>query len=189
MPDHPTHRGTCLTQLPPARKGLPLSNTWNTRVETTADVDTIRDITLHAFGRQFEVDYLDALRADPIAWFPGLSIVATTPDDRPVAYALLTRCHIGDAPVLSLGPVAVLPAYQKQGAGSAAVIAALATARDRGEQSVVVLGHAEYYPRFGFRQATEFGIHHPQYDGPNLMAVALDGAAVPAGDLRYPFTA
>ena len=91
-------------------------------------------------------------------------------------------------PVLSdrRRPVAVLPAYQKQGAGSAAVIAALATARDRGEQSVVVLGHADYYPRFGFRQATEFGIHHPQYDGPNLMAIALDGAAVPAGDLRYP---
>ena len=41
---------------------------------------------------------------------------------------------------------------------------------------MVVLGHAEYYPRFGFRQATEFGIHHPEFDGPNLMALALDGA-------------
>ena len=40
----------------------------------------------------------------------------------------------------------------------------------------MVLGHADYYPRFGFRQATEFGVHHPQYDGPNLMALALDGA-------------
>jgi putative acetyltransferase len=164
-----------------------LSITWNTRVETPADLDLIRDITRDAFGRQFEVDFLDAHRADPIAWLPGLLFVATTPDDRPVAYALLTRCHIGDAPVLSLGPVAVLPAYQKQGAGSAAVTTALATGRDRGESSAVVLGHAEYYPRFGFRQATEFGVHHPQYDGPNLMALALDGD-VPAGDLRYPVT-
>ena len=163
-----------------------MSFTWNTRVETPADVDTLRDITLHAFGRQFEVDFLDALRADPAAWLPGLSIVATTPDDQPVAYSVLTRCHIGGTPVLSLGPVAVLPAYQKQGAGSASVMAALATARYRGEQSVVVLGHADYYPRFGFRQATEFGVHHPQYDGPNLMALALDGHAVPAGDLTYP---
>jgi len=166
-----------------------LSFTWNTRVETPADVDTLRDITLHAFGRQFEVDFLDALRADPAAWLPGLSIVATTSDDQPIAYSLLTRCHIGGTPVLSLGPVAVLPAYQMQGAGSASVMAALATARDRGEQSVVVLGHADYYPRFGFRQATEFGVHHPQYDGPNLMALALDGHAVPAGDLTYPVTA
>ena len=155
-----------------------MSFTWNTRVETPADVDIIRDITLRAFGRQFEVDFLDAHRADPIAWLPGLSIVATTPDDQPVAYSLLTRCHIGGTAVL----------YQKQGAGSASVTAALATARDRGEQSVVVLGHADYYPRFGFRQATEFGVHHPQYDGPNLMALALDGHAVPAGDLTYPVT-
>lgn len=163
-----------------------MSFTWNTRVEASAETDTLRDITRHAFGRQFEVDFLDALRANRAAWLPGLSLVATTADDKPIAYALLTRCHVGDTPVLSLGPVAVLPSYQKQGAGSAAVRAALATGRGRGEVAVVVLGHAEYYPRFGFRQATEFGIHHPEYDGPNLMALAFDGHAVPAGDLTYP---
>jgi putative acetyltransferase len=162
-----------------------LSVRWNTRVETPSDVDTLRDITRQAFGREFEVEFLDAHRADPVAWIPGMSFVATA-DDRPVAYALLTRCHIDDVPILSLGPVAVLPAYQRRGAGRAAVTAALATARDRGERAAVVLGHAEYYPRFGFRQATEFGVHHPRYDGPNLMALAFDGHAVPAGDLTYP---
>jgi len=190
QPARPSSSPWVLPEADPLpRKGLPLSLTWNTRVEIPADVDIIRDITLRAFGRQVEVDFLDALRADPIAWLPGLSIVATSPDDHPVAYSLLTRCHIGDTAVLSLGPVAVLPAYQKQGAGGASVMAALATARDRGERSVVVLGHADYYPRFGFRQATEFGIHHPQYDGPNLMALVLDGHAVPAGDLVYPVNA
>ncbi|HEY3558409.1 MAG TPA: N-acetyltransferase [Kribbella sp.] len=165
-----------------------MSITWNTRVETESDVETIRDITREAFGRQFEVDFLDAHRADTVAWIPGLMFLATTPDDRPVAYALLTRCHVDDVPILSLGPVAVLPAYQRQGAGGAAVRAALATARDRVEPAAVVLGHAEYYPRFGFRQATQFGIHHPQYDGPNLMAVALGNHAVPQGNLTYPVT-
>ncbi|MFC6160425.1 GNAT family N-acetyltransferase [Kribbella jiaozuonensis] len=165
-----------------------MSITWNTRVETPSDLELIRDITRQAFGRQYEVDFLDAHRADPVAWLPGFMIVATTTDDEPVAYALLTRCHIGDKPVLSLGPVAVLTQYQKQGAGGAAVRAALATARDRGEETVVVLGHETYYPRFGFRQATEFGVHHPQYDGPNLMALALGSHAVPAGDLTYPVT-
>lgn len=165
-----------------------MSISWNTRVETESDLETLRDITRDAFGRQFEVDFLDAHRADPVAWIPGLMFVATTPDDRPVAYALLTRCHIDEVPILSLGPVAVLPAYQRQGAGGAAVRAALATARDRAEPAAVVLGHAEYYPRFGFQQATRFGIHHPQYDGPNLMAVALGNHAVPEGNLTYPVT-
>lgn len=165
-----------------------MSITWNTRVETRSDIEPLRDLTRDAFGRQFEVDFLDALRADPVAWIPGLSFVATTSDDEPIAYALLTRCHVDDVPVLSLGPVAVLPAYQRQGAGGAAVRAALATARDRPEPAAVVLGHAEYYPRFGFRQATGFGIHHPQYDGPNLMAIALGNHSVPAGTLTYPVT-
>ncbi|MFI6826849.1 GNAT family N-acetyltransferase [Kribbella sp. NPDC050241] len=165
-----------------------MSITWNTRAETPADADTVRDITWQAFGRQFEVDFLDALRSDPSAILPGLSLVATTPDDRPVAYALLTRAHVGDTPIVSLGPVAVLPAYQRQGAGSAAVIAALDTARDCDEQTVIVLGHDTYYPRFGFRQAIEFGIHHPQYDGPNLMALALGDQRPPTGDLTYPVT-
>lgn len=165
-----------------------MSNTWKTRAETSADLESIRDLTRQAFGRQFEVDYLDALRADPDAWIDGLSFVATV-DDQPVAHALLTRCHVGDTPVLSLGPVSVLPSYQRQGAGSAAVIAALDTARDRGEQSVVVLGHAEYYPRFGFRQATESGIHHPEFDGPNMMALSLTGDPLPAGIIRYPVNA
>jgi len=169
-------------------KGTTLSNIWNTRVETPSDIEPLRDLTRDAFGRQFEVDFLDALRADSVAWIPGLSFVATTSDDTPIAYALLTRCHVDDVPVLSLGPVAVLPAYQRQGAGGAAVRAALATARHREEPAALVLGHAEYYPRFGFRQATEFGVHHPQYDGPNLMALALDDRAVPAGDLTYPVT-
>jgi predicted N-acetyltransferase YhbS len=160
---------------------------WNTRVETPSDIQTLRSLTRDAFGRQYEVDFLDAHRASPAAWIPGLSFVATV-DDRPIAYALLTRCYVADVPVLSLGPVAVLPAYQRQGAGGAAIEAALATARDRGERAVVVLGHDTYYPRFGFRQATEFGIHHPEYDGPNLMAIALGNHDVPAGDLRYPVT-
>lgn len=165
-----------------------MSITWNTRVETLSDIEPLRDLTRDAFGRQFEVDFLDAHRADPVAWIPGLMFVATTADDEPIAYALLTRCHVDDVPVLSLGPVAVLPAYQRQGAGGAAVRAALATASDRPEPAVVVLGHPEYYPRFGFRQAAEFGIQHPEYDGPALMAIALGNHSVPGGALTYPVT-
>ncbi|MFB6723260.1 GNAT family N-acetyltransferase [Kribbella sp. NPDC056345] len=152
---------------------------------TPADWQVLRDITFEAFGRQYEVDYLDALRAEPNAWIPGLGCVATV-DERPIAYALLSRASVGSTAVLSLGPVAVLPAYQRQGAGDAAVRATLALGVERAEPAVVVLGHDQYYPRFGFRQATGFGIHHPQYDGPNLMALALGDRGVPAGPLTYP---
>ncbi len=150
-----------------------------------ADEQVLRDITREAFGRQYEVDYLDALRAEPKAWLPELVCMATA-DERPIAYALLTLASVGSTPVLSLGPVAVLPEYQRQGAGDAAVRAVLALGVERKEPAVVVLGHDQYYPRFGFRQATEFGIHHPQYDGPNLMALALGDRGVPAGPLTYP---
>lgn len=163
-----------------------MSILWNTRVTTSADWQVLRHITLEAFGRQYEVDYLDGLRAEPAAWLPDLGCVATV-DETPIAYALLSLASVGSTPVLSLGPVAVLPEYQRQGAGDAAVRATLALGLERAEPAVVVLGHDTYYPRFGFRQATEFGIRHPQHDGPHLMALALGDRAVPAGPLTYPF--
>lgn len=162
-----------------------MSISWKTRVAAAADEQVLREITLEAFGRQYEVDYLDALRAEPAAWLPDLVCVATA-DERPIAYALLTLATVGSTPVLSLGPVAVRPAYQGQGVGDAVVRAVLKRAENRPEPAVVVLGHAEYYPRFGFRQATEFGIRHPRYDGPSLMALALGDHAVPGGALTYP---
>ena len=158
--------------------------TWITRAETGADTAAVDAVTFHAFGRRLEPDIIVRLRASA-AWIPALSYVATH-ESAVVAHALLSRCHIDDTPALVLGPVAVLPAYQRTGAGSATVRAALAAARDAGEHAVVVLGHHEYYPRFGFRQATEFGIHS-QYDGPNQMALALDSdRPLPRGTIHYP---
>ncbi|TDD61915.1 N-acetyltransferase [Kribbella antibiotica] len=155
--------------------------TWKTRVGSPADEQLLREITLEAFGRQYEVDYLDALRVDPEVW---ISCVALA-DEQPVGYAILTRAFVGDTPLLALSPVAVLPAYQRQGAGDAAVRGVLQLAQERPEPAVVVLGHPEYYPRFGFRPADEFGIRHPQYGGPSLMALAQGDHAVPAGPLRF----
>jgi GNAT superfamily N-acetyltransferase len=109
---------------------------WITRAETGADIPAIREIDLAAFDTPLEADLVDALRTDA-AWIDGLSIVAATVDDRVVGHALLTRCHIDDTPALCLGPVAVLPEYQRTGAGSAAVRTALKAAKDIGEHFVV----------------------------------------------------
>ncbi|WP_344505584.1 N-acetyltransferase [Dactylosporangium maewongense] len=159
---------------------------WVTRVETAADEPAVRAVNLAAFPTAEEADLVDALRADP-AWIDGLSVVAAGEDGEAVGYALLTRCHIGGEPALALAPCSVLPRVQRQGAGSAAIRAALDAARAMGEQTVVVLGHAEYYPRFGFGRASQFGIRAP-FDVPDeaLMAMALrDGVEVPSGTIAY----
>ncbi len=162
--------------------------TWTTRPETAQDVPAIREILLAAFPTAEEAGIVDALRADSEAWIDGLSIVTTAPDGTPVGYALLTRCRVDGEPALALAPCAVLPSFQRTGAGSAAIRAGLDGARARGENLVLVLGHAAYYPRFGFVPASRYGIRAP-FEVPDeaMMAMALDGTRpVPAGTIRYP---
>lgn len=163
-----------------------MSSNWITRVETSADILTIRDISLAAFDTPLEADLVDALRADP-SWIDGLSVVATDHDAKLIGHALLTRCHIDDTPALCLGPVAVWPEYQKTGAGSAAIRASLQAAKELGEHFVTVLGHPTYYPRFGFTRASEHGIGLG-IDVPDeaMMALTLDADhPLPHGTVRY----
>lgn len=163
-------------------------STWITRAETPADISAVRDINLAAFPTPDEAGIVDALRADPSAWLDGLSFVALTPDGAPVGHALLTRCHVEGRPALALAPCAVVPSAQRSGAGAAVIRAALEAARARGENLVLVLGHASYYPRFGFVPASRFGIRAP-FEVPDeaMMALALDPEApVPSGTIRYP---
>ncbi|QDY80505.1 GNAT family N-acetyltransferase [Streptomyces qinzhouensis] len=161
---------------------------WTTRPETADDVMAVREINLAAFPTAAEADLVEALRADPEAWIDGLSLLSVAADGRIAGHALLTRCRIGTEPALALAPCAVRPADQGRGAGSAAVRAALAAARALGEQTVVVLGHPEYYPRFGFVPASTLGISAP-FEVPDeaMMALTFDPARpAPAGTIRYP---
>lgn len=162
------------------------TGSWHTRQEVPADIPAVRQVVAAAFDRPDEADLVDALRADP-AWLPGLSRVALDPAGRVVGHALLTRCHIGEVPALCLAPCSVLPSAQRRGAGAAAVVAALDAARAAGERYVVVLGHPQYYPRFGFTTASLSGVR-VGFEVPDeaLMVLALRGGeAVPAGLVRY----
>ncbi|MFG2828035.1 GNAT family N-acetyltransferase [Streptomyces sp. NPDC048434] len=158
------------------------------RPETAEDIAAVRRIHLDAFERAGEADLVDALRRDPAAWLPGLSYVTEAADGTPVAHALLTRCHVGDAPAVALAPCAVLPGYQRCGAGGAVIRALLEAAREAGERTAIVLGHPPYYPRFGFTPAaTRFGILPPQpWPDKAFMALSLDGSRPPRGRVRYP---
>ncbi|MDX3533495.1 bifunctional class I SAM-dependent methyltransferase/N-acetyltransferase [Streptomyces sp. MB09-01] len=160
---------------------------WPARPETAADAAAVREVNLAAFETPLEADLVDALRTDA-AWLPGLSYVAEAPDGSVAAHALLTACRVGGERALALAPVAVAPAFQRSGAGSAVVRALLAAAAERGESLVLVLGHPEYYPRFGFTPASRFGIRAP-FEVPDevMMALVLDASVpVPAGMIEYP---
>lgn len=160
---------------------------WPARPETAADAAAVRAVNLAAFDTALEADLVDALRADD-SWIPGLSYVAEGPDGTVAAHALLTACEVDGARALALAPVAADPALQRSGAGSSVVRALLAAARERGESLVLVLGHPEYYPRFGFVPASRFGIRAP-FEVPDeaLMALVLDDSVpVPAGTIAYP---
>lgn len=164
-----------------------MTTPWTTRSETADDVSAIREVNLAAFPTAEEADLVEALRASD-AWIEGLSTVTEDPEGMIVGHALLTRCHVDGAPALALAPCAVQPRVQRSGAGSAAILAGLEAARAKGENLVLVLGHAEYYPRFGFTPASAVGIR-ASFDVPDeaMMALALDpDAATPRGTIAYP---
>ena len=162
---------------------------WNTRPERPGDRAAVHAVNAAAFRTEAEADLVDALRADPLAWIEGLSTVTLADGGAVVGHALLTRCAVGGEAALALAPCAVLPDFQRTGAGSAAIAAGLAAAAERGEENlVVVLGHADYYPRFGFAPASGFGVTAPfEVPDDHFLAVNLDPArATPRGEIVYP---
>ncbi|MFC4607230.1 GNAT family N-acetyltransferase [Streptomyces maoxianensis] len=166
----------------------PADPRWHTRPETAADIPAVRAVNAAAFPTAEEAGLVDALRLDRDAWLPGMSYVAEAADGSVAAYALLTRCHIGDVPAVALAPVAVTPGHQRGGAGQAVVRAVLDVARIRHERLVLVLGHPGYYPRFGFEPASRYGIR-PAFEVPDeaMLVLVLDGSrGVPQGTIHYP---
>lgn len=165
-----------------------MTRSWSVRPETGDDIAGVRAVTLEAFPTPEEADIVDRLRADPDAWIDGLSYVATEPDGTVVGHALLTRCRVDAAPSLALAPCSVRPDHQGVGVGTAVITALLDEAGRRHEESVIVLGHADYYPRFGFVPASTYGVA-AGFDVPDesFMAMPLfDGAHVPSGTIVYP---
>jgi len=130
----------------------------NIRLERPEDVPQVRGIHERAFRQPTEADAVDRLRQ---ACPDALSLVAED-DGRIVGHILFTPVVI-ESPKrkvqgMGLAPMAVLPVCQRQGIGSKLVEHCLKILRERGCPFVIVLGHPEYYPRFGFVPASTYKI-------------------------------
>lgn len=127
-------------------------------------------------------------------FIPELSLIALEKDNtKIVGHNLLSQIKINNnnqvAESLALAPVSVLPDYQNKGICKLLVQEALEEAKKLGYHSVIVLGHPEYYPEFGFKKASLWGIKAP-FEVPEeaLMAIELHENALDkvSGVIEYP---
>jgi len=128
------------------------------RDESPEDIPAIYTVNSSAFETPAEAVLVDKLR---VANAITVSLIAELDGDV-VGHILFSPVTITDRDqawsAVGLGPMAVAPKHQNRGIGSLLVRAGLARCRELGEDVVVVLGHAEYYPRFGFRPSKPMGI-------------------------------
>src|SRR5262245_1142182 len=158
------------------------------RPEQPEDVTDIRRVNLSAFDETTEADLVDALREQAR---PIVSLVAED-DGAIVGHILFSPVTLWSHPdlrIMGLAPMAVSPDRQRAGVGSALARAGITACRDLGCEALVVLGHAEYYPRFGFIPASRFGLRS-EYDVPDdvFMAMELTPGALRGlgpGTIRY----
>ncbi len=159
--------------------------------ETPEDYAAIGEVNLLAFGREVEARLVENLRRSP-DFIPGLSLVAVQ-DGEVVGHILFSPLAIetesATTRALALAVLSVRPELQKQGIGSDLVRDGLERCRSLGHRIVVVVGHAEYYPRFGFSSARAKGLETP-FPVPDeafmvlgLVPGALDGVS---GLVKYP---
>ncbi|MGL4737199.1 MAG: MYG1 family protein [Cellulosilyticaceae bacterium] len=159
----------------------------NVRAIEADDTSKVYDVVQTAFASAehadgTEQDLVVRLRADEKAYVPELELVAEQ-DGQIVGHVLFTKAAIAEdgksAETLALAPLAVLPDLQKSGVGTALVNVGLERAKALGYKHVIVLGSDQYYPRFGFKEAAQYGVKAPfEVPSPYFMALELEDGAL-----------
>jgi len=155
---------------------------FNIRQEQPEDYKITEKVVQHAFDKvefsdKKEHELVSRIRKSEV-FIPELSLVATTKDNNEIiGHILLSKIKIiQDNQItesLALAPVSVLPHYQNKGIGSRLILEALQKAKGLGYHSVVVLGHPDYYPKFGFQKASIWGIKAP-FEVPEEAFLAIE---------------
>jgi putative acetyltransferase len=146
------------------------------REEKPEDASSIREVNDRAFGQPLEGRLVDLLRANGGVL---LSLVAVNDADI-VGHILFSPVTLdsdgGDLHGAGLGPMAVLPEFQGKEVGTKLISAGVYGLRKGGTPFIVVLGHPEYYPRFGFARASDYGVRC-QWEVPDeaFMILPLSG--------------
>lgn len=169
----------------------------NIRKEVQEDFKKVSELIRTAFESEEHSDHEEHFLVERLrnsdAFIPELSMVAEA-DHQIVGYILLTKIIIEDEnqknyTSLALAPVAVSPEFQGKGIGGKLIKEAHQKAKELGFGSVVLLGHENYYPKFGYKLTKEFGIKLPfEVPEANCMVIELTENALQNvnGVVRYP---
>lgn len=159
------------------------------RVEQPADAEAIDQIVsaafLAGFGTTSEAPLVRTMR-ERCELVPDLTLVAETPHGV-VGFIALSEVTLDGQQCrgLAIAPVAVSPASQSSGIGSLLVSTALTLAEQTHWRFVVLLGHTEYYPRFGFTPAADHSLTGDYGDHDSWMVRSLGSKDLPSGHVRY----
>jgi len=128
------------------------------RRETPEDIDSIRYVNEQAFSQKEEAKLIDKLRNRGVVTLSLVAVQAGQIVGHILFSPVTVESEYSSFEAISLAPMAVLLAYQRKGIGSQLVLDGLEECRCLGHEIVVVLGHPDYYPRFGFVLAKPKGI-------------------------------
>lgn len=166
------------------------------RQEESRDYEVVFNLIEEAFRNVEYSDHseqflVERLRTSKV-FIPELSLVAEA-DNQIAGHILLTKIKVKNETQefdsLALAPVSVSPAFQGKGIGRKLIIKAHEVAKKLGYESIILLGHSKYYPRFGYRQLNKFGISLPfEVPKENCMAVELVKGSLEKviGTVEYP---
>ena len=159
--------------------------------ETETDYDQIRKVHIQAFNGEAEATLVEKLRTTP-KYIRELSLVARHRNQvigHVLFYPIKIKTNKKKCDSLALAPVSVIPKFQNRKIGTTLIQKGLEKAKKLGFKSVIVIGHPEYYPRFGFQTASKYGITAPFKVPDNaLLALELQKNALKNcnGTIRYP---
>jgi putative acetyltransferase len=155
------------------------------RTATHADYSAIRQVVRHAFEQDDEANLVEQLRADGDA-LVELVAASDIAIQGHILYSPLAIVRDGETlHAAALAPVSVLPAFQAKGLGGELIRAGNARCKELGCVGIVVLGHAAYYPRFGFSASLAESLEGP-FSGPHFMALEFEpGVFAAGGKVQY----